>query len=324
MTTSPAWQAILQRIMKIPGERQRLSIALGVTTMTLIRWANGESRPQRSHLVRLMRVIQPQYRTELLEALEREYPEMHLKLKDESADEVSPEFFAQVLNARATIIESLRFWHISEMVLKQALAQLDPNRLGMAITLAQCMPPSYEGKIRSLRERIGKGTPPWMANLEHLALFLGLESLAGYVVQTRRLASVEDLREKNQLLPAYYTEFEVSSAAQPIWLGGRIAGCLLASSTEPGYFSQQRLALLGVFSNIMALALDPSDFYPSELIELRVLPNPAQQRPYLAAFQQRVRQIIIEAAQRQQPINNAVAERKVWQDIEREMLALPV
>ncbi len=283
MPSSPSWQEILKRIISTPAERQRLAPALGVTTMTLMRWTNGTSRPQRSHLIRLVQLIPPQHRAELLEALAPEFPEIQSGLYEESAEQIPPDFFAQVLNARATIIESLRSWHITDMVLKQALTQLDPNRLGMSITLVQCMAPSRDGKIRSLRERVGKGTLPWTTELEHLSTFLGIETLAGYVVQHQHPMSIEDLSQDN-LVPSYQSEFEMSAAANPIWLDGRIAGCLLVSSTQLGYFSQQRLALLGTFSDIISLAFDKNDFYPINCIELTVMPSPEQQRPHLAKF----------------------------------------
>ncbi len=325
MSSSSSWQSILQRILKIPMERQRLSEALGVTTITLNRWVHGDSQPQRSHLLRLVQVVQSQHRAELLEALEESYPDIQSWLNEDLPEQISSEFFARILRARATIIESLRFWHISNMVLTQALVQLDPHQQGMALTLAQCMPPSHGGKIRSLRERLGKGTYPWTEDLEHLAVFLGMESLAGYVVETRHIASIEDLRKQTQLLPAYRTEYEVSAAAQPIWLGGGIAGCLLASSTQPGHFTQQRLALLGVFGDILALSFNRDDFYPPKLIELRVMPDLDLQRPYISSFQQRVRQAVSQAASSpEKHVKNFEIEQKVWQAIEHELLVLPV
>ena len=325
MSSSSSWKSILQRIIKISMERQRLSEALGVTTMTLNRWVHGDSQPQRSHLLRLLQVVQPQHRVELLEALEESYPDIQSWLKEDLPAQVPSTFFAQVLRMRSTIIESLRFWHISDMVLTQALLQLDPHQQGMALTVAQCMPPSDGGKIRSLRERVGKGTYPWTEDLEHLAIFLGMESLAGYVVETRHVASVEDLRKQTQLLPAYRTEHEVSAAAQPIWLGGGIAGCLLASSTQPGHFTQQRLTLLGVFSDILALSFDRDDFYPPKLIELRVMPNLDLQRSYISSFQQRVRRAVSQAASSpEKHLHNFEIEQKVWQEIEHELLVQPV
>src|SRR5215472_7448782 len=158
----PAWSSILQGIIKSTAERQRLSSALGVTSMTLSRWASGESKPQRPHLIHLLQVVHPNQRQELLDALEEQFPEIQAWLTEDTSEQIPAEFFAQVLNIRTTTTESLRFWRISEVVLKQALAQLDPNRLGMSVKLLQCMPPTEpDNKVHSLRERTGKGTPPW-------------------------------------------------------------------------------------------------------------------------------------------------------------------
>ena len=322
MSSSPSWKDILRTIIQVPAERQRLATILGVSTMTLTRWANDNSHPQRSHLIHLVQIVQPQYRTELLVALEYDYPGIHSWQNEELPSQIPSEFFAQVLNARATVMESLRFWHITDMVLKQVLAQLDPNQLGMSITLAQCSPPSHNGKIRSLRERMGRGTIPWTADLEHLSTFLGIETLAGYVVQYQRSASIEDLSQDN-LLPAYQSEYEVSAAASPIWLDGRIAGCLIASSTQLNYFCQHRLALLNTFSNVISLALDKNEFYQPDCIQLSIMPPPEKQRPYLAKFRQRVTQILVEAARKKHHLTNIQAEQIVWRDLEETLLNTP-
>src|SRR5690242_1388892 len=129
----PSWTNVLQGIIKSSAERQRLSIALGVTTMTLTRWASGESKPQRPHLMHLIQVIHPNQRQELLDALEKHYPDIQSWLEEDNTEHISSEFFAHILIMRTTTTESLRFWCISEAVLKQALALLDPNRLGMAV-----------------------------------------------------------------------------------------------------------------------------------------------------------------------------------------------
>jgi hypothetical protein len=64
------------------------------------------------------------------------------------------------------------------------------------------MPPiSPQHKIRSLRERAGKGTPPWTADLEHDVLFLGLESMSGYAAEVRRIVVDDDLRVSTRLAP---------------------------------------------------------------------------------------------------------------------------
>lgn len=320
VTPLPAWSTILQGIIKSPAERQRLSTALGVTTMTLSRWASGESKPQRPHLIHLVQVIHPNHRQELIDALELVYPEIQSWLMEDSAEQIPSEFFAQVLSIRTTTTESLRFWRISEVVLKQALTQLDPNQLGMAVKLVQCMPPSLiDGKVRSLRERAGKGTPPWTADLEHDVLFLGLESLSGYAVEVRHIVNDDNLRQ-DKPFPSVQDEFEVSAAAAPIRFEGRIAGCLLASSTQEKYFSQQRLNLLATFSDLISLAFDKSDFLHTNDIELRVMPKPAVQRPILANFRQRVTVKFQEAMARRQQLSNFQIEQLAWQELETELL----
>lgn len=316
----PAWSSILQGIIKSTAERQRLSAALGVTSMTLSRWASGESKPQRPHLIHLLQVVHPNQRQELLEALSQQYPD--LQLDDNSSENIPSEFFARILNIRTTTTESLRFWRISEEVLKQTLHQLDPNRLGMAVKLVQCMPPRPEdGKIRSLRERAGKGSSPWTADLDHDVLFLGLESLSGYAVEVRHIVSDDDLRLGGKTVPAIQDSYEISAAAHPIRFEGRIAGCLLASSTQPRYFSQQRLNLLATFSDLISLAFDNDDFYPASLIELRVMPKPEIQRPILANFRQRVTMKFQQAIYQRQNMSNAQIELLAWQELESELLS---
>lgn len=320
VTPPPSWSNVLQGIIKSTSERQRLSTALGVTNMTLSRWASGESRPQRTHLIHLIQVVHPNHRQELLEALERQYPDVQSWLAEDSSDQIPSEFFAQVLNIRTTTTESLRFWRICEVVLKQALAQLDPNNLGMAIKLIQCMPPR-DGKIRSLRERVGKGTPPWTADLEHDVLFLGLESLSGYAVEVRHVVSGEDLR-RNNAVPSFQDEHEMSAAAHPIRFEGRIAGSLLASSTQVGYFTPPRLTLLATFSDLISLAFDKKEFYPPHMLELRVMPRPEVQRPILATFRQRVTARFQKAMHERQHLSNAEIELQAWQEIEAELLSI--
>ena len=60
MNTLLSWQSSLHHMLKVPGERQRMATALGLSPMTLTRWATGESNPQRSHLIRLVQVVQLQ------------------------------------------------------------------------------------------------------------------------------------------------------------------------------------------------------------------------------------------------------------------------
>jgi hypothetical protein len=320
----PPWSSVLQDMIKSSAERQRLSTALGVTAMTLSRWSNGESKPQRPHLMQLVRVVHPNYRQALLDTLQGEYPDIHTWLTEDTSEQIPPEFFAQVLNIRTTTTESLRFWRITDAVLKQALALLDPNRLGMAVRLLQCMPPYPDratGKVRSLREIAGKGTSPWTADLEHDVVFLGLESMSGYAVESRHVMNDDNLYQ-SKTFPAVQDQFEVSAAAHPVRFEGHIAGCLLASSVQTKYFSQQRQALLATFSDVIALAFDKEDFYAPYEIGLRFMPKPDIQRPYIATFRQRVTMRLQEAMEQGRQVSNAQIEREVWHELETELLDL--
>ena len=71
----------------------------------------------------------------MLEALEDTYPDIHSWQKDNSEENIPSEFFARLLSVRTTTTNLLRFWRISDMVLKQILARFNPNQLGMAVTL---------------------------------------------------------------------------------------------------------------------------------------------------------------------------------------------
>src|SRR5947199_9634436 len=102
MATSPTWQSILQQVLKTPGEQQRIAVAIGLSQMTLTRWAKGESNPQRPHLTRLVQVVQPSFRDELLAALETDYSDIHSWLKDDSSEQIPSEFISQLLSVRTT------------------------------------------------------------------------------------------------------------------------------------------------------------------------------------------------------------------------------
>ncbi len=180
---SQKWRELLAKIIKDSHEKQRVANELGVSVITLTRWVSGESTP-RPHNLRLLLKALPEHRKALLETFPEEIS-LSVDEKVEGEDtgqEIPSVFYARVLNAHCNLPRILHFSSICDVILQQALKQLDPNRVGMEITVVQCMYPSLNGKIRSLRESLGRGTPPWNRELEQRTLFLGAESLSGYVV----------------------------------------------------------------------------------------------------------------------------------------------
>ncbi len=324
MSLLPDWRELLGNIISNPAERDRIANEINVHPITLVRWINGESSPRPHNLRQLLRALSKPQRSQFLPSVEK----MLYDLSDFEADAFPQEFFyplvMDVLEVRATTPDVLRFWSIVRIILQRALKQLDPDGVGLSITVVRCMPPGSDGKIRSLRECVGMGTPPWRGELEEKALFLGVESLVGHVTVSCRPEQVGDIRSNKTFLPAYLTEHEVSAAACPILFANRVAGCLLVSCTQPDYFvTEARLSLIRGFTNLVALAFEPKEFYNSDLVDLYIVPSLEKQQVQLASFRQRVLKLVQEATQAGQHLTNTQAEQLVWQQIEAVLLNLP-
>jgi hypothetical protein len=186
------------------------------------------------------------------------------------------------------------------------------------------MPPSDDHIVRSLREIIGRGTPPWKRELEQNAILLGAESMAGYVVTTGRSITSQNLKEEKGMYPAHKAEWEVSATAHPIMRAGHIAGCLVASSTQPDYFPPSRTILVQNYADLLVLVFEPKDFYELANIRFGVFPRYDIQQSYLVNFQERVAQLMIDALRKQRPLSSTEAEQIMWQQVESELLQLPI
>ena len=317
-----SWRDLLKTIISDPQERLRLSEELGIRTITLSRWANHETDPRPQNLRHLLSAL-PQYREQLLDLIREEHG--FEEFSDAGIDDASmglpAAFYTNVFSTRAATVDTMRYWSICNLILQQAIGQLDPDRLGMAIHVVRCMPPSQsDEKVHSLRESVGIGTPPWVGDLEQKAMFLGAESLCGYVVTLCRPAANQNVDDPHNMIPAHRVQHEKSAAVHPILYAGRIAGCLLVSSTQPNYFaSHARIALIEHYANLLALAFEPEEFYDPQDIELRHMPDQEIQKSFFANFRQRVANMMIKAARERHPVNNIQAERLVWQNLEEEL-----
>ena len=322
MKEPQTWRELLGWIMSDPEEKQRIAEELGMRTVSVSRWVTGEADPRPRNLRRLLDAL-PNYREMLYDLISEEYPTFSDPEADSSLKEIPAEFYARVLASLASNAPTLRFWAIGNLILQQALGQLDPDRLGMAVTVARCMPPSHGQKVRSLRESIGIGTSPWVGDLEQKAMFLGAESLAGYVATSCRPAVNQNIRDEPSLLPTHQVEGEISAAVYPILYAGRSAGCLLVSSTQPNYFLlQARLSLIQQYADLIALVFEPEEFYEPQDIQLRIMPSHSRQKLYFADFRLRVANTMQESTDTDRPLNNIEAEQLVWQQLEEELIGL--
>jgi hypothetical protein len=319
------WRELLGNIITNPTERERIANEIGVHSVTLTRWVNGETSPRSHNLRQLIRAVPKQYRTQLRALLDASNSISSSDLESDSTlTEIPYKLIMEVLETCANTPDLLRFWSITRLILLEALKQLDPERLGMIITVVRCMPPTGDGKIRSLREIIGQGTGPWNGSLEEKALLLGAESLAGYVTASCRLEQVGDLRLNKTFLPTYQAEHEISAVACPIMRASRVAGCLLFSSTQPDYFaSEVYLELVNAYTRLISLAFEAADFYSPDLIDLHIMPPPEVQLVHISSFRQRVLKLMQESSNGTQRLASAQAEQMVWQQFEELLLNLP-
>src|SRR5215469_12081357 len=153
MKETSTWRELLGSIIQDPQERRRLANELGINPVTLTRWVHHESNPRPQSIQRLLHAL-PEHRQILLDQLLDEFgdylPEIEDPLTENLLYKIPGEFYIRVLHTRATIPHVLRFSSLCDLILQQALEQLDPNRVGIAITVVRCMPPTAGKKIRSL------------------------------------------------------------------------------------------------------------------------------------------------------------------------------
>lgn len=325
MQEDQTWRRLLGTIIGNAKERQRVATELGVKPITLTRWVSGESEPRVQNLRSLLNVL-PGQREQLLDLIRSEegLEEFNDVVKDDTSKDIPSDFYTQVFIERASTTANLRYWSLCQIILQQALRQLDPDRLGMAVWVSQCMPPSGPfTKVRSMRESVGIGTAPWGGNLDQKSMFLSAESLAGNVVTQCRPAIVENLDEEHNILPTARVEYEKSCAIYPILYAGRIAGVFLVSSTQINHFlSRSRTMLIQSYADLLALAFEAEDFYDPNDIALCVMPYQNEQREYFLPFRQLVSNKLKEAAQQNRPLSNTEAEMQVWQQLEEDLIQI--
>lgn len=318
MQDSLTWRELLRNIIKNPQEKQSIANELGISPLTLTRWVSGESTPRSQNLRHLLMAI-PQHRETLLSSMNKEFGySLHEPLAiDILSDEIPSLFYMRVLNERVNSPCSLRFNRLCDMILRQALEQVDPQFVGVEITVARCLPPGCNGKVRSLRECIGYGTPPWNKELGLRTFFLGAESLAGYVVATGRPLAIQSHSDA-ELFPVHWIENESSSMAYPIMRSNHVAGCLLLSCTHPDYFLSSKLCtLIQHYAELLAITFEPGDFYDLPSIELGRMPPFETQRSHVASFHGRLLRITSKMH-----ISVKEAEQLAWQEIEAELLRI--
>lgn len=312
------WRELLGLIILDPEEKKRIAKELGITTITLDRWASREHSPASlSKLRGLLISIAPDRRQQFAELIAREYTEFLTSESDAMSTEIPRDFWRLLMRTRRET--SNRFLDVCTLALQWALVQLDASRLGTEIIVVGCMPPR-DGKVRSLRESVSMGTRPWRGDLQKRQLFQGAESLAGYAATIAHEAVIQDIERDSSLLPVHHMQYEKSAAALPIACEREIAGCLLVSSAQRNFFLPQRLALLAQYADALSLAFRDEAFYPPACIELRVMPPSTLQEAVFASFAGRRDELLERAKLEQRPMNGVQAEQLIGMEDEETFL----
>lgn len=321
-----SWRILLGQLIHDPQERNRIANELGINPATLVRWAHNETNPRPYNLIQLLKVLSPTNRQKMQEAIAEEFPDFSIQDDEEILVETSVDIpsgtYASVLHTYATAPKRQRFWLVSNLILQEALRQLDPNLLGMTISIAQCVKPREGNKVRSLREHVGRGTHPWKATMKHEVAYLGIDSLAGYALSNARFLSIQDRSDYQTFYPAKWLDWEKSAAVCPIMREGRFAGCLIVSSTQPGYFLSFREELIQNYAELMVLAFEPDEFYAATDIHLAILPDFEIQEQYFQTIRRRITAAMEEGSTRNPPLTISEAEQIVWQQLEEEFIQL--
>lgn len=191
--------------------------------------------------------------------------------------EVKKDIYHDVLELLATIVdEETRHWQIIQTIFEYALMQMDAERHGIAITYASLMPTRTDG-IHSLYEVATRGTEPWPFSFDGQA-YLGSTTLAGTAATERRMLIWDSLDETVRW-QVEVDEFEKSACACPVTRGGRIAGVLIISSAQPGFFTNDVTSQAVVeYAYLLALAFSDDAFQPYS--QLHLMPMPPLKRQH--------------------------------------------
>jgi hypothetical protein len=324
------WRQIIEGVIADPKELRRLALQTETSPTTFQRWVAG-STPRTGTLLKFLERLPDARREELFSALqeagllaaqvavpgrmpEKEGEELPLAV-------IPSAFYSLALQALETSPDSLRYLTFCQLILREAIKQLDHERAGFCLTVVQCSPPTLEtGKIHSLRERIQIGSAPWENRLmERPPLFLlDAQSLAGQCLASFQLEVVQDLSEStaSTLLP--HRAVERSAAAYPLLRAGRVAGCLVATSVVPNFFTEIHWSLLKDYTSLLTLALEPEEFYDRSIICLSLMPDLETQHEVFASLHDRVIKLMRQSER--VPLTKRDAEEQVLREIEMELL----
>lgn len=342
------WRNYLYTMNKLMDAEQKRAFyrAIGVSRQTFDRWRRGEDWPQRSNLVRLLKFLSEEERSRFLQLLKKDDARAWSLLPEDVRETTFADGYGNTLDSAFQHEELDNFclkllrlqrdtpdrtWQVGRAILHECVTRLEthPVQAGIEVSVATCMPPQRDGKVRSLREIVGIGTPPWREDFHEKDFFLGIETLAGQAVNTRRGQMIPNFAHGSPLSVAPRLEHERCAASFPIMhvTPGptpemSIAGALVVSCAQAGYFTARRMDILEIFADIIRLAYSEDVYYPASLIELAPMPPPSVQSASLDVLFMRVLAEDKRLKAEGSDLPSGEVEKRVRAEIELELLHL--
>lgn len=303
-----SWRTLLSRLTRDPAERTRIALALGIREGQIERWVRDEADPHRKNLYQLVRVIPEEARNAMITLLRRDFPDFQRHAAMEET--ISSTIIMMVLDAFLHELPALRHVSISALVLRVALAHLDPEERSAQMTLFECFPESLE-PVTSLVV-----VPVWGTE-ETPGMFVGAESLAGYATSHCKPVFLNDTRSTSSYPLAPHERQTRSLAALPLHRRGQVAGCLLVTSRESNFFNQLRHRIVLEYSYLLTLAYE----YFAERITLKVMQPWSEQASVVSAFRERVSHLLLQRQQEGEMMALPEAEQQIRLELEQELTA---
>jgi len=309
-----AFSQLLRSLMSHDhSELVRVARELKVTENTIYRWMNGNSKPHMMYLKKLPDVF-PTHRASIIQVINQTFPGV-LDFPAMIITPVDRDIYARV-SQLVTVLGSpeMRLTDVALTLFEHILQHLDSAKGGLSATYAMLMPPREDGYIHALFEVISSGSPPWPQGTRSKA-FLGSNSLAGSAARSLRLQLWDSLKQGNQLA-VQIDDFEVSACAVPVMRGGLIAGVLIISSAQAGFFENPTICeAADEYARMLGHALQDVDFYTYDRLLLRLMPALKMQHALLA---ETLVERSIQYAQKM-GISHSEAKKQVAREMEGEM-----
>jgi len=174
-----------------------------------------------------------------------------------------------------------------ELLCRQVLDVFDPSRQGVSLSVFKCAVPQHDQMVRHLfLEYRAEAT---QEDLEGgvQKIFLGRESVAGQALVHHGLCVGEPSRIQTDgfLQTRGWNPLAASLAAAPIVRAQEFAGVVLLAQAQPQAFTTQHLTLLQQCSQLLAIGISASEWYPPERIALCLMPPQMSQQTALASLQ---------------------------------------